>query len=355
MERQQYITKSLSPDHELLKTNRPDGLRIDCQIPESLAGMRLDQALAVVLPNYSRSRWQQWLKSGQVWVDGQPRRPRDRVAGGEIVQGIGTLEPDPQLEAQDLPLALCYQDDDLLVINKPAGLVVHPAAGHRDGTLVNALLHYDPHLAGLPRAGLVHRLDKDTTGLLVVARSLRAHTGLVEQLQGRRITREYLAVVNGVPVAGGTVDAPVGRHPVDRQRMAVTSGGKPAVSHYRVVRRFRAHTLLRVRLETGRTHQIRVHMAHIHLPLVGDPVYGGRPRVPPQATAACIAALQNWGRQALHAERLSLHHPISGAPLSWNAPLPTDLAALLETLAADADPTAVAPHLLEDNTTAWNR
>jgi len=215
--------------------------------------------------------------------------------------------------------------------------VAHPAAGNRDGTLVNALLHHYPELAILPRAGLVHRLDKDTTGLLVVARSLRAHTALVEQLQARRIERDYLAVVNGAPVAGGAVDAPVGRHPVDRQRMAVTPGGKPAITHYRVLRRFRAHTLLRVKLETGRTHQIRVHMAHIRLPLLGDPVYGGRPRLPPGASPRCIAAIQNFRRQALHAERLALTHPVTGERLEWRAEIPEDLAELLAALGDDLE------------------
>ena len=253
--------------------------------------MRLDQALAALLPAYSRSRLQQWLKAGQLQVNGRICRPRDPVAGGETVSGEPVLEPETRALAQDIPLAICYQDEDVLVIDKPAGLVAHPAAGNRDGTLVNALLHHAPELAALPRAGLVHRLDKDTTGLLVVARSLRAHTALVEQLQARRIEREYLAVVNGTPVAGGTVEAPIGRHPVDRQRMAVVAGGKPAVTHYRVLRRFRAHTLLRVKLETGRTHQIRVHLAHLRLPLLGDPIYGGRPRLPPEASPQCLCLL----------------------------------------------------------------
>ena len=298
--------------------------------------MRLDQALAELLPAYSRSRLQQWLKTGQLRVDGQICRPRDPVAGGETVSGELALEPQTVAVAQDIPLDIRYQDADLLVLNKPAGLVAHPAAGNRDGTLVNALLHYCPELATLPRAGLVHRLDKDTTGLLVVARSLRAHTALVDQLQARRIEREYLAVVNGVPVAGGRVEAPVGRHPVDRQRMAVTPGGKPAVTHYRVLRRFHAHALLRVRLETGRTHQIRVHMAHIRLPLLGDPVYGGRPRLPPRASSHCIETIQNFRRQALHAERLALAHPITGEWLEWRAEIPADLAELLLVLGEDA-------------------
>ena len=304
------------------KTIMPSTERIACQIPASCAGMRLDQALADLLPAYSRSRLQQWLKAGQLRVDGQIRRPRDPVAGGESVSGEWALATETAAVAQDIPLDIRYQDADLLVINKPAGLVAHPAAGNRDGTLVNALLHHWPELATLPRAGLVHRLDKDTTGLLVVARSLRAHTALVEQLQARRIEREYRAVVNGAPVVGGVVDAPIGRHPVDRQRMAVTPGGKPAVTHYHVLCRFRVHALLQVKLETGRTHQIRVHMAHIRLPLLGDPVYGGRPRLPPGASPRCIEAIQNFRRQALHAERLALTHPIIGKWLEWRAEIP---------------------------------
>ena len=313
----------------------PPAERIECRIPADCAGMRLDQALAALLPSYSRSRLQRWLKSGQLRVDGRIGRPRDPVAGGETVSGELAPEPETEAIAQDIPLDIRYLDDDLLVLDKPAGLVAHPAAGNRDGTLVNALLHRLPELAALPRAGLVHRLDKDTTGLLVVARSLRAHTALVEQLQARRIEREYLAVVDGVPVAGGTVDAPIGRHPVDRQRMAVVAGGKPAVTHYRVLRRFRAHALLRVRLETGRTHQIRVHMAHVRLPLVGDPVYGGRTRVPPSASPGCIEAIRNFRRQALHAERLALTHPATGERMEWRAEMPADLATLVRALRED--------------------
>lgn len=309
---------------------------VTCQIPPACAGMRLDQALAELLPAYSRNRLQQWLKAGYLRVNGQIRRPRDPVAGGETISGELVITTETVAIAQDIPLTLCYEDADLLVINKPAGLVVHPAAGNRDGTLVNALLHRCPELAGLPRAGLVHRLDKDTTGLLVVARSLPAHTALVAQLQARTIEREYLAVVNGLPVAGGMVDAPVGRHPVDRQRMAVTPGGRPAITHYRIVRRFRAHTLLRVKLETGRTHQIRVHMAHVRLPLLGDPVYGGRLQIPPGASPRCIKAIQQFRRQALHAERLALTHPLRGERLEWRAEVPPDLAELLAALAEDA-------------------
>ena len=330
------IEASITP--EPLKAIMPLTERIDCQIPVACAGMRLDQALAELLPAYSRSRLQQWLKTGHLRVDGAVRRPRDLVIGGEIVSGDLESEIETVALPQPIPLAVLYEDEELLVIDKPAGLVVHPAAGNRDGTLVNALLHRVPELATLPRAGLVHRLDKDTSGLLVVARSLRAHTALVQQLQARMIEREYLAVVNGVPIAGGIVDAPIGRHPVDRQRMAVTAGGKPAITHYRVRRRFRAHALLRVKLETGRTHQIRVHMAQLRFPLLGDPVYGGRPRLPPGASAACIAAIQNFRRQALHAERLALTHPATGERLEWRAKIPSDLVELLAILGEDAGP-----------------
>ena len=321
-----------------LKTIMPPTEQIACRIPENCAGMRLDQVLVLLLPAYSRSRLQQWLKAGALRVDGRVWRPRDPVSGGETVCGELALAPETVAVAQDIPLDIRYEDADLLVLDKSAGLVAHPAAGNRDGTLVNALLYRCPELATLPRAGLVHRLDKDTTGLLVVARNLRAHAALVEQLQARRIEREYLAVVNGVPVAGGTVDAPIGRHPVDRQRMAVVSSGKPAMTHYRVIRRFRAHALLRVKLETGRTHQIRVHMAHVRLPLLGDPVYGGRLRLPPNASLRCVEAIQNFHRQALHAERLALTHPATGARLEWRAEVPADLLALLEVLSEDMKP-----------------
>ena len=321
-----------------LKTIMPPTEQIACRIPENCAGMRLDQVLVLLLPAYSRSRLQQWLKAGALRVDGRVWRPRDPVSGGETVRGELALEPETVAVAQDIPLDIRYEDADLLVLDKSAGLVAHPAAGNRDGTLVNALLYRCPELATLPRAGLVHRLDKDTTGLLVVARNLRAHATLVEQLQARRIEREYLAVVNGVPVAGGTVDAPIGRHPVDRQRMAVVSSGKPAMTHYRVIRRFRAHALLRVKLETGRTHQIRVHMAHVRLPLLGDPVYGGRLRLPPNASLRCVEAIRNFHRQALHAERLALTHPATGARLEWRAEVPADLLALLEVLSEDMKP-----------------
>lgn len=307
------------------------------RVPITLAGSRLDQALAELLPEFSRARLQHWIRSGLVQVDARSLRPRDKLRGGELVVVCPESETDRVWRPEAMPLRVVFEDDWLLVVDKPAGLVVHPAAGNLDGTLVNALLYHAPELAGVPRAGVVHRLDKDTTGLLVVARNLPAHAFLAKQLAARRFLREYRAVVHGVLPAGGSVDAPLGRHPVDRKRMAVGAGGRTAVTHYRVERRFRAHTLLRLRLETGRTHQIRVHMAHIRHPLVGDPVYGGRPRRPPQPTTALIDALAGFRRQALHAARLGLTHPYTRETLVWEAPLPADVAALLAALAADAD------------------
>ena len=262
-------------------------------IPESMRGRRLDQALAELVPDYSRSRLQLWIRAGQVTLDARRPKTREIVQGGEQVQIDAEITADPAVKPQAIPLDVIYEDDDVLVINKPAGLVVHPAAGNPVGTLQNALLHHDPALAALPRAGIVHRLDKDTSGLMMVARNLVAHNRLVSALQARAVKREYLAVVNTVLTAGGDVDAPIGRHPVDRKRMAVVAGGKPALTHYRVVQRFRAHTLIRVQLETGRTHQIRVHMAHVHCPVVGDPVYGGRLRLPKGATEPLRSALQH--------------------------------------------------------------
>ena len=315
----------------------PTGERIDCRIPARLAGKRLDQALADLLPVYSRARLQQWIKSGQIQVDGRARQPKERVFGGETISGTAQSAEAIVARAEAIPLRIHYEDADILIVNKPPGLVVHPAVGNPDGTLVNALLHYAPELAMLPRAGIVHRLDKNTSGLLVVARSLKAHVALIEQLQTRTMGREYLTIVNGLMTAGGTVDAHIARHPVDRKRMAVSSSGKPAVTHYRVAQRYRAHTLLRVKLETGRTHQIRVHMAYIRFPIVGDPVYGGRLRLPLAASADCRERLRGFRRQALHAVCLRLKHPASGETLSWDAELPTDMADLVNTLSEDAE------------------
>ncbi len=312
-----------------------DLVRLSATIPPDCAGQRLDQALSLLFPDYSRNRLQAWIKAGEVTLDGKTVRPRDKVFGGEQVVIEGTVAAAPAVAAEALALPIVYEDAELLVIDKPAGLVVHPGAGNPAGTVQNALLHHAPSLAAIPRAGLVHRLDKDTSGLMVVAKTLAAHKSLVEQLSARTVTREYLALAAGGFTAGGTVDAPIGRHRVDRKRMAVVEGGRPAVTHYRIVERFQAHTLLRVALETGRTHQIRVHMAYIRHPLVGDPVYGGRPILPKGASERLRVALQTFPRQALHAARLGVVHPRSGESMEWEAALPEDFAQLLEIMRSE--------------------
>jgi 23S rRNA pseudouridine1911/1915/1917 synthase len=308
-------------------------------VPPDLAGQRFDQVAAELFPEYSRARLQGWIKSGDLTVDGTLARARDKLRAGNRLQLHARLEPaNPEWQAQAIDLAVVFEDDDILIVDKPAGLVVHPAAGHADGTLLNALLHHCPALAVVPRAGIVHRLDKDTTGLMVVAKTVQAQAHLVAQLQARSVHREYDAIVCGVMVSGGTVAAPLGRHPRDRQRQAVLqNGGKEAVTHYRIKQRFRAHTHIRCLLETGRTHQIRVHMAHILFPLVGDPVYGGRLRMPTGAAPELIAALREFPRQALHARRLELIHPARDQLLSWEVPLPEDMRNLLALLQSDYD------------------
>ncbi|MEQ8207236.1 MAG: 23S rRNA pseudouridine(1911/1915/1917) synthase RluD [Woeseia sp.] len=301
-------------------------------IPLELAGKRLDQALAQMFPEYSRSRLTQWLKKGQITVDGEARRPRDTVNGGEAVWLEPLPEPAVTSKPEPLKLDVVFEDGDLLVINKPAGLVVHPGAGNLRGTLMNGLLHHSAGLVELPRAGIVHRLDKDTSGLLLVGKTLTAHTALTRMLADREIDRHYEAVCNGVLTAGGTVDAPIKRHPVDRVRMSVQSDGKPAVTHYRVKERFAAHTHINVKLETGRTHQIRVHMAHRRHPLIGDQVYGGRLALPRGGDEALADVLRGFRRQALCATRLELKHPLSGEPLEFQVPLPDDFEGLLTAL-----------------------
>jgi len=305
-------------------------------LPADAAGLRLDQALARLLPQYSRASLQLWIRAERVQVEGRVPRASEKVRGGERVQIVIPQTPAGDWAAEAIPLDIVYEDDDLLVINKPAGLVVHPGAGNPEGTMLNALLHHAPTLNKLARAGIVHRLDKETSGLLVVAKTEPARLDLIEQLKARTLTREYLALVQGLLVAGGTVDAPIGRHTQVRTRMAVNQGGRPAVSHYRIEKKFRAHTLLRVKLESGRTHQIRVHMAHLKHPLVGDPVYGGRLHLPKGASPALIATLQGFKRQALHAVRLGLVHPVSGKSVEWEAPMPGDMRALLKVLEKDA-------------------
>lgn len=295
--------------------------------------MRLDQCLAEMFPDYSRSKLQTWIKAGRVKVDGVALRGREKLDGGEEIALDAEAEVVLECDAEDIPLDIIYEDDSLLIINKPAGLVVHPAVGNWNGTLVNALLNHDPDLNILPRAGIVHRIDKETSGLLMIAKTLQAHNSLVEQLQERSINREYLALVKGWMTAGGTVDAPIGRHPVDRKRNAVRRDGKEAVTHYRLEQRFKRHTLIRVKLETGRTHQIRVHMSHINYPLVGDQVYGGRFQMPADCSPALAEALRAFKRQALHATKLGLEHPETGEYCEWEQAMPADMQHLVDLLA----------------------
>lgn len=304
-------------------------------VPDELAGQRLDQCLAEMFPDYSRSKLQTWIKAGRVRVDGVSLKSRDKLDGGEEIELDAEAEVVLENDAEDIPLDIVYEDNAILIINKPAGLVVHPAVGNWQGTLVNALLNHDPSLNTLPRAGIVHRLDKETSGLLMVAKTLQAHHSLVEQLQERTITREYLALVKGWMIAGGCVDEPIGRHPVDRKRNAVRRDGKEAVTHYRLEQRFKQHTLIRVKLETGRTHQIRVHMTHINYPLVGDQVYGGRFQMPANCNPVLAEAIRNFKRQALHATKLGLEHPETGEYLEWEQELPDDMQFLLKALAAN--------------------
>ena len=305
-------------------------------VPAAAAGRRLDAVLAELFPEYSRSRLSAWIKAGQVTVDGAPARPRDPVHGGETIVLDAVEEVQTHAVAEDIPLDVLYEDEHVFVLDKPAGLVVHPGAGNPAGTLVNALLHRDPALDKLPRAGIVHRLDKDTSGVMVVARTLQAHTALVAQLSAREVHRQYLAIVVGALVSGGTADAAIDRHPRDRLRMAVREDGKDAVTHYRLRERFRAHTALECRLETGRTHQIRVHMNHLKHPIVGDPLYGGSLRLPKGASEALIAALRGFKRQALHAEVLAFAHPVTGEAIRCEAPVPADMQALMALLREDA-------------------
>ncbi len=305
------------------------------EVPPGLSGRRLDQVLAELFSDYSRSRLQKWIKAGRVTLNDKQLRARDKVSGGDHIRV--RIEDEQLVEAvsQPIELDIRYEDEHLLIINKPAGLVVHPAAGNPDGTMLNGLLHHDPSLQGLPRAGIVHRLDKETSGLLVVARTLKAHKRLVELLQAREIHREYRTIVNGVMISGGSVDEPIGRHPVQRKRMAVVHTGKPARTDYRVLQRFRAHSLLQVKLHSGRTHQIRVHMAHINYPVVGDPVYGGRLKIPAGASEELKSALRSFRRQALHAFKLGFAHPETGEWMEWECAIPDDMQHLLTELQHD--------------------
>jgi len=304
-------------------------------IPTEMAGLRIDKALALLFPDYSRARLQQWIRDEHVLINAKKVRAKDKIQGGEQVDITAEIEETVTWQAQPIPLNIIYEDDDIIIVDKPVGLVVHPGAGNQDKTLVNALLHHAPELEQLPRAGIIHRIDKDTSGLLVVTRSIKAHTFLSAKLQAHEFLREYQAITQGVLVAGGNVDAPIGRHPTQRTKMAVIHNGKPAITHYRVLERYRAHTHIRVQLETGRTHQIRVHMAHQHYPLVGDPVYGGRLRLPAESSELLKNTLRHFPRQALHAAKLGFIHPSRQEMMEWESPLPQDMLDLLNVLAQD--------------------
>ncbi|MEJ6473353.1 23S rRNA pseudouridine(1911/1915/1917) synthase RluD [Pseudoalteromonas piscicida] len=312
-------------------------ISLQAEVPVELGGKRLDQILAQLFPDFSRSRIKTWILEDKVTVDGEVlNTPREKLLGGESVAIETVIEAQREYEAQDIDLDIVYEDDDILVINKPMGLVVHPGAGNPDGTVLNALLHHHPEIINVPRAGIVHRLDKDTTGLMVVAKTIQAQTHLVKNLQAREnFTREYEAICNGTMTAGGMIEKPIGRHATKRTHMAVHEMGKPAITHYRVAEKFRAHTRLRLRLETGRTHQIRVHMAYLNHPLIGDQLYGGRPRPPRNATAGLTEQLREFKRQALHAIKLSIAHPISGEMMTWEAPVPEDMVKLVAALRED--------------------
>ena len=310
-------------------------ISLKAAVPEQLAGNRLDQIAAKLFPDYSRAKLQDWIKAGSLLVNEKQLRPRDRLQTGDVLVVETELAYSEEWQPEAMPLDIVFEDEHLLVINKPLNVVVHPAAGNREHTLLNGLLHYCPNLAELPRAGIVHRLDKDTTGLMVVAKSLASHTDLVRQLQAREVVREYEAIVQGFLTGGGTIDAPLGRHPVSRKKRAVVQSGQQAVTHYRVITRFRSHTHVRVKLETGRTHQIRVHMAHIKHPIIGDPVYGGRLQLPAACSEELAESLKNFRRQALHACRLQLSHPLLHTPLAWESVRPEDMEQLLKSLSAD--------------------
>lgn len=305
-------------------------------VKDSQLGQRLDQAVAELFADFSRSRLKEWLLDGKVQVNGEViTKPRTKVMGGEIITVQAELEDEERWEAQDIPLDIVYEDDDIIVINKPRDFVVHPGAGTPDGTVLNALLFHYPAIAEVPRAGIVHRLDKDTTGLMVVAKTVPAQTHLVRALQKRNITREYEAIAIGTMTAGGMIDKPIGRHSTKRTLMAVSPLGKPAVTHYRVAEHFREHTRIRLRLETGRTHQIRVHMSYLQHPLLGDTAYGGRARIPKGATEGLAEMIRGFDRQALHAVMLRFNHPVTGEELEFHAPVPDDMVEMAEALRVD--------------------
>jgi 23S rRNA pseudouridine1911/1915/1917 synthase len=305
---------------------------LEARVPIQCHGMRLDQVAAELFPEYSRNRLATWIKEGRLTVDGRTVKPRDKATASAQLTLLVADEPVIDWQPQSLPLKVIFEDEHILVVNKPAGVVVHPAAGHADGTLANALLAHAPELGALPRGGIVHRLDKETSGIMFVARSSLAHKSLVAQLSERTVSRTYCAVCTGALTGGGKIDAPIDRHPTARTKMAVVADGKPAVTHFRIAHRFKHYTQLQVNLETGRTHQIRVHMAHRKWPLIGDPVYGGRQRVPAGASDLLMSTLRSFPRQALHAQALEFEHPASGDWMEFETELPDDLVNLLEIL-----------------------
>lgn len=307
-------------------------------VPEQHSGKRLDQVLALLCPQHSRSRLQAWIRNGFVTVDGAFLKQKDAIHGGQSIRVSALIDNrNEKWVEQEIPVDVIYEDEAVLVINKAPGIVVHPGAGNPDRTLVNALLYYCPDLAQIPRAGIVHRLDKDTSGIMVVAKSLQAHTRLVRDLSARKITREYRAVVHGQLISGGTITATIGRHPAQRTRMTVTDRGKTATTHYRIVKKFPSCTDIKLSLETGRTHQIRVHMAHLGYPVVGDPVYGGKKRFPKNVSDTLREALAAFPRQALHSARLELPHPVADQRMEWEAPLAADMENLLAAIRREAN------------------
>ena len=301
-------------------------------IPERMTGDRLDVALSEMLPDYSRSKITAWIKSGDALINNKTFKPKDKVNGSQVVMLSLNKKQNNDWSAENIALNIVFEDEDIIIINKPFGLVTHPGAGNWNGTLANALLYYDPELSKLDRAGIVHRLDKNTSGLMVIARNEKSQKYLVEQLQSHSVVREYSAIVYGHMISGGSVNDPIGRDPKDRIKQAVSSNGKDATTHYRVIDRFKSHTHVKAILETGRTHQIRVHLSHIGYPLLGDPMYGGRVRFPKKASEILKESLLGFKRQALHSKKLTLNHPSTGELMSWKAPLPDDMLELLNIL-----------------------
>lgn len=317
-------------------TNDTQKIHLTLTIPESHALERVDQALAKLMPDYSRTQIQEWIETNAILINGKPTKAKTKLKGGEDVTVNANIKAQPQWEAQAIPLEIVHEDEALIVINKPVGLVVHPGAGNADSTLLNALLHHAPQLQNLPRAGIIHRLDKNTSGLLIIAKTQSSYKHISKQLKERSILREYQAIVYGTMISGGSVDAPIDRHPLQRKRMAVVDTGKTAITHYRVAEKYRAHTRLNLKLETGRTHQIRVHMSHIRHPIVGDTAYGGRVQLAKGMTPELIHALREFKRQALHAFALGLVHPVSEEFIRWEIDLPEDMQNLIQILKQDA-------------------